>query len=101
MVTQEDVRRIALDLPGAEEESGRFAFTVPVGDKRQDFVWIWMDPTDPRKPRVANPGVIAIRVASLEQRDALISSNSRMFFTESHYKGIPAVLVRLDVVTKS
>jgi hypothetical protein len=48
---------------------------------------------------VANPGVIAVRVANLGQRDALLSAEPAKFFTEPHYEGFPAVLVRLDAVT--
>lgn len=99
MATQSDVRRIALSLAGAEESSDRFAFSVMNKGKAKGFVWAWNERIDPRKPRVPNPGVIAVRVANLGQRDAILASNTKKFFTEPHYEGYPAVLVRLDAVT--
>jgi hypothetical protein len=50
---------------------------------------------------VPNPGVLAVRVANLGQKDALIAAEPKKFFTEPHYNGFPAILVRLDAVTKS
>jgi hypothetical protein len=99
MATQADVRRIALSLPDTEEAKDRFAFSVLNKGKLKGFAWVWMERTDPKKPRVPNPRVIAVRVANLGQRDAILSSNSKKFFTEPHYAGFPAVLVRLDAVT--
>jgi hypothetical protein len=98
MATQADVRRIALSLPETEEVQGRFAFAVRTKPKRKEFVWVWMERIDPKKPRVPNMGVMAIRVASLEERNQLLVERPRTLFTEPHYEGFPAVLVRLDAV---
>ena len=46
-----------------------------------------------------NAGVIAVRVANLQQKDLLVAAEPVKFFTEPHYNGFPAVLVRLDAVT--
>ena len=99
MATQADVRRIALSLPAVEEARDRFAFSVLNKGKLKGFVWAWMERVTPKKPRVANPGVIAVRVANQGQKDALLSADPKKFFTEPHYEGFPAVLVRLDAVT--
>jgi hypothetical protein len=99
MTTQTDVRRIALSLPEAEEAGGRFAFAVPSKGKLKEFVWVWMERVVPKKPRVPNPGVVAVRVANLGQKDLLVSADPAKFFTEPHYNGFPAVLVRLDAVS--
>ena len=99
MATQADVRRIALSFPGAEEAKGRFAFEVPNKGKLKGFVWVWMERVTPKKPRVANPGVIAVRVANLIDKDLIISAEPTKFFTEPHYNGFPAILVRLSEVT--
>lgn len=99
MVTQADVRRIALSFPAAEEASDRFAFSVPNKGKLKGFVWVWMERVVPKKPRVPNPGVIAVRVANEGQKNALLSADGKKFFTEPHYEGFPAVLVRLDAVS--
>jgi len=99
MATQADVRRIALSLPETEEASNRFAFSVRNKGKSKGFVWVWVERVTPKKPRVPNPGVIAVRVANLGQRDVLLAADPEKFFTEPHYSGFPAVLVRLDAVT--
>lgn len=99
MATQADVRRIALALPDTEESRDDFAFSVRNKEKRKGFVWVWKERIDPKKPRVPNPGVIAARVPNLAQKDLLITTDPAKFFTEPHYNGFPAVLVRLDAVT--
>jgi hypothetical protein len=99
MATQADVRRTAMKLPNVTEGDGRFAFSVRVKDKDKGFAWVWMERVTPKKPRVPNPGVLAVRVANLGQRDTLIVAEPKKFFTEPHYNGFPAVLVRLEAVT--
>jgi hypothetical protein len=99
MATRADVRRIALSFPKVEEAKDHFAFSVPNKGKLKGFVWVWMERVILKKPRVANPGVIAVRVANVGQRNALLSAEPAKFFTEPHYAGFPAVLVRLDAVT--
>jgi hypothetical protein len=99
MATQADVRRIALSLPETEEAPDRFAFSVRNKKKLKGFVWVWMERIEPKKPRVPQPEVIAVRVASLEEKDRIIASAPTKFFTEPHYDGFPAVLVHLPGVT--
>ena len=101
MATQADVRRIAMALPETEEAEGRFAFSTRVKGKAKGFAWVWMERVTPKKPRVANPGVLAVRVASLDEKNLMISSEPTKFFTEPHYNGFPAVLVRLAKVRVS
>jgi hypothetical protein len=43
--------------------------------------------------------VIAARVANVAQRDLMIAAEPAKFFTEPHYAGFPAVLVRLEAVS--
>lgn len=99
MATQADVRRIARALPGTEEGQGRFAFAVPVKGKLKQYAWVWKERVEPKKPRVPNPAVLAVRVASLAEKDLMIASEPTKFFTEPHYNGFPAVLVRLKAVS--
>ena len=98
MATQADVRRIARALPGTMEGTRRFAFFVDVKGKEKGYAWVWLERVDPKKARVANPAVLAIRVKNLGQKDALIAAEPKKFFTEPHYNGFPAVLVRLKEV---
>lgn len=99
MATQSDVRRIALALDGAEEAPDRFAFSVRRAGKPKGFAWVWLERTAPRRARVPNPAVLAVRVANVAQRDLMIAAEPAKFFTEPHYDGYPAVLVRLDAVS--
>lgn len=99
MATQADVRRIALSLPATEEAPNHFAFSVRNKGKLKGFVWVWMERVAPKKARVPQPKVIAVRVASLVDKDFMLTLNPVKFFTEPHYDGFPAVLVRLADVT--
>ncbi len=100
MATQADVRRICLALPGTVEAEERFAFSVlDRKGKPKGYVWVWMERIDPKKPRVPQPRVAAIRTASLDDKELLLKANPRAFFTEPHYNGYPAILVRLADAT--
>jgi hypothetical protein len=90
---------MALSLPASEPGRGRFAFSVRARGKLKAFVWVWMQRVTPKKPRVPNFEVIAVRVANLGEKERLLAANPRTFFTEPHYDGFPAVLVRLDAVS--
>jgi hypothetical protein len=98
MATQADVRRIALSLPATEQPRGRYAFAVPNKGKLKEFVWVWLERVTPKKPRVPNFDVIAVRVADLAEKDRLLAARPKAFFTEPHYHGYPAVLVRLEAI---
>jgi hypothetical protein len=99
MANQDDVRRIALALPGAVELEDRFAFAIPNRDKLKDFAWVWMERLEPKKPRVSRPDVLAVRVGSQDEKAMLIAAEPNKFFTEPHYSNFPAVLIRLDAVS--
>ena len=98
MATQDDVRRIALALPQVEEGEDHFAFSVPTRGKQRGFAWVWMERVAPKKPRVAQPAVLAIRVANIEEKEALLALGDECYFTEPHYNGFPAILVRLAAI---
>src|SRR5262245_32042728 len=101
MANQEDVRRIAMSLPGVREGEGQFAFTVEDKGKARGFAWVWMERVAPKKPRVSRPDVLAVRVADQAEKAALLAGDPDKFFTEPHYNGFPAVLVRLRAVSKT
>jgi len=100
MATQEDVRRIALALPGTIAATQGFAFSVEHKGKAKGYVWVWMERVDPRKPRVPQPQVIAARVADQVEKASLLAADPDKFFTEPHYHGFPAVLVRLPEISE-
>jgi hypothetical protein len=58
-----------------------------------------MERVTPGKPRIPQPKVVALRVANLHEKERLIASDPEKFFTEPHYEGFPAILVRLAAVT--
>jgi hypothetical protein len=95
MATQNDVRQIALALPETTEDPERFAFSVNNKGKQKGFVWVWLERIQPKKARVPNPEVIAIRVSNLDEKDFFLAAEPDKFFTEPHYNGFPAILVRL------
>lgn len=94
MASQDDVRRIALALPETTEDLHSFRFFVD----GKAFVWSWLERIDPSRARVPNPDVIAVRVADESGKETLIGMDGRVFFTERHYDGYPAIMVRLPVV---
>jgi|SRR5579862_1386126 hypothetical protein len=95
MASLGDLRRIALSLPATGEAADRVAFSVLNRGKEKGIAWVWNERVDPKKPRVPRPDVIVVRVANLEEKEVLLASDTTKFFTESHYNGYPAVLVRL------
>ena len=99
MATHAEIRRIAMALPGTEENLERFAFSVWNKGKLKGYAWSWAERVHPRKPRVVNKSVLAVRVASLADKEILLSLDQEKFFTEPHYDGFPAVLVRLAAVS--
>ena len=98
MATQDDVRRIALALPEVLEEQGRFAFAVPNRGKNKGIAWVWLERVHPKRARVPQPKVIAIRVGSDAEKHELVAADPDTFFTEPHYNGYPAILVRLEAI---
>lgn len=99
MADQDDVRRIALALPEVRESDDTFAFSVPNKGKDKGIAWIWMRRDAPKQPRVPDPGVLAIRVNGNTEKQALLAADPTKFFTEPHYNGFPAILVRLPAIT--
>jgi hypothetical protein len=98
MPGQDDVRRISLSLPGATEGTDGFGFSVENKGKHRGFVWSWKERVEPKKPRVARDDVVAVRTVDLADKEALLASGDQAYFTEPHYNGFPAVLVRLPLV---
>ena len=101
MATQNDVRKIARSLPGATEGTDRFAFSVENKGKQKGFVWVWLERKDPKKARTPCPTVLAVRVRDQAEKAALLAGDPDVFFTEPHYNGFPAVLVRLPKVPRA
>ena len=86
-----------MKLPDTVVRSERsWGISMMVKGKERGLCWLWKERIDPKKARVENPKVLAVRTADLDEKDALLASDPDVFFTEPHYNGYPAVLVRLD-----
>lgn len=97
MATQEDVQRIALSLPETVQGEG-CSFAVRNRGKEKGIVWLWRERVHPKRPKIPNPGVLAVRVADEEEKQMLLAADEEKFFTEPHYNGYPAILVRLAAI---
>jgi hypothetical protein len=93
MVDVAAVRRLALAFPEVEDrsEGERLAFEVRGG---KGLAWGYLMRTAPKKPRVLQPEALAVRCA-IEKKEMLIEAAPDRFFDDDHYRGYPAVLVRL------
>lgn len=98
MTNLADLQRIALALPEVIQEEGRVAYAVSNKGKYKGFAWVWLERVDSKKARIPNPDVIAIRVRNNAEKEMLVEAEPAKFFTEPHYNGFPAVLVRLAAV---
>jgi hypothetical protein len=94
VATRDDLRRIALSLPEVVEDDDGARYTL--GGKL--VAWTWMERVDPNEARVPNLDVIAVRVAHESEKELLIDMDPSVFFTEPHYDGYPAILVRLAAI---
>lgn len=96
MVNVATVRRIAATLPETEDLSTPSALRFEVRGK--GFAWSWLERIEPKRPRRPRLDVLAVRCPP-EQKEDILSSDPEKFFTDDHYRGFPAVLVRLDKVS--
>ena len=85
MITEDDVRRVALSLPATTEKPsyGTPAFRVK----------------DKLFARIREEGnVLVVWVSDVGEKEGLIASEPKKFFTTPHYDGHPMVLVRFRAV---
>lgn len=102
MVSLDEAARVALDLPDAVEGERHGHRTWSVGGK----AFAWERPfskADIRRFGDATPPdgpILAIRVADLGEKEAVLAAAPNAFFTIPHFDGYAAVLVKLEAVTK-
>jgi hypothetical protein len=96
MVDADTVRRLALALPQVEDasEGERLVFNVLGG---KGLAWGYKGRVQPKKPRVLHPDVLAVRCL-VEKKEMLVEAAPDRFFDDDHYRGFPAVMVRLAVI---
>jgi hypothetical protein len=93
----DDVRRLALAMPAAEERLSRDMRQWRVKEK----LFVWERPlrgSDLAALGDAAPDgpILGARVEHLVAKDALIADDPDVYFTTPHFDGYPAVLVRLE-----
>jgi hypothetical protein len=101
-VTLDDVARIACELPEVTEDRRHGNRTWFVAGK--GFVWERpLSKADIRRFGDETPPggtIVAVRVADLDDKEALLASSPRGFLTIPHFDGYAAVLMQLERVGK-
>jgi hypothetical protein len=102
MVTLDDAAQLAMALPEVTESERRGYRTWSVNGKA--FAWErpftkadirrFGDATPPEGP------ILAVRVADLGEKEAVLAANLKGFFTIQHFDGFAAVLIQLKRATK-
>ena len=93
----EDVRRIAMSLPGSEERTSRERLQWRVGGK----LFVWERPLRPKEldelgSSAPDGPILGVRVEHLHAKEALLADEPDVYFTTSHFDGHTSVLVRLE-----
>jgi len=102
MVSLADAARIALELPEVTEGERYGGRTWAVAGK----VFAWERPfskADIKRFGTETPpsgDILAIRVADLHEKEAVLGEGHKGFFTIEHFNGYPALLVQLKVAGK-
>jgi hypothetical protein len=102
VVTIDDVADMALALPEVTEgeRHGNRGWSV-LG---KTFAWERpFSKADIKRFGDAKPPdgpIVAVRMADLGEKEAVLAANSKAFFTIPHFDGYPAVLIQLSKVTK-
>ncbi|MGC4106670.1 MAG: hypothetical protein QM753_10030 [Thermomicrobiales bacterium] len=92
MVDESMVRAIAMALPGTSADDLTFAVNG------RGYAWPWRERVHPKKAKVPRRDILAVLTANLDDKEALLAGESDICFTEDHYNGYPAVLVRLEAI---
>jgi hypothetical protein len=91
-------RRLAAALPETKDASTDTRLAFEVAGK--GFAWSWNERLLPKKPRVPRLEVLAVRCA-LDRKEILLEAAPDRFFQDDHYRGYPAILVRLPAIDEA
>src|SRR5207248_5625232 len=94
MADADDVRQLALGLPGVVEIDSE-GFDFRVGDK--GFVWSYPE-RRPGQRRVIRTDIAVLFVGDEAEKQALLLGEPELFFTTPSYDGMPLVMLRLAEV---
>ena len=95
MVAIADVRRIAASLPGAVDLSKPDQLVFRASGNL--FAWSALRRVAPKTPRVPWLDVLAVH-CPIERKEMLIEAAPDLYFDDDHYRGYPALLVRLEAI---
>ena len=98
MVDLATLRRLALAFPEVEASPDEARPTFSVRGK--GVAWSYLARAHPKARREAVDGVIAVR-CPLPEKDMLIEAAPERFFDDLHYRGYPAILVRLEAIEEA
>jgi hypothetical protein len=100
VATWDDVRRLALSLPGTSEGTSHGNMSWGVRDK--GFVWerpLRKSDYEALGDSAPDGPILGARVEHLVAKEALLADDPNVFFTTPHFDGYPAVLVRLEEIS--
>jgi hypothetical protein len=95
MIDHAKIRGALLALP--EVEAGESGESLDFSVRGKGLSWPYLAWATPKGRREIVPGVLAVR-CRMEKKELLLEAAPETFFEDDHYRGFPAVLVRLDVV---
>jgi hypothetical protein len=98
MVDIADVRRIVASLPEAVDASKPEQLVFRAAGAL--FAWSALKRIEPKKSRVPCLDILAVR-CPIERKEMLIEAAPDIYFDDDHYRGWPAVLVRLEAVQEA
>ena len=98
MVDAATVRRLALSLPevSADPDPDRLNFAVA----GKPIAWTFLERLQPKAPRQPRLDILVVRCA-IERKEMLIEAAPDTYFDDDHYRGYPAVLVRLPAIAQA
>ena len=100
MATWDDVRRLVLALPGTTEDSSGPTVSWRVKDK--SLAWerpLRRGDIEALGDAAPDGPILAVRVADVGVKEALVGDDPSIYFTTPHFNGYPAVLVRLEEIS--
>lgn len=95
MVDLATIRAAMLTLP--EVEAGESEDSLSFSVRGKGLSWPYLARATPKGRREPVPGVLAVRCRP-ERKELLLEAAPGIYFDDDHYRGYPAVLVRLAAI---
>ncbi len=101
MATWDDVRRLALALPETAEDTGGHSGLPAWNVRDKSFAWerpLRKGDLEALGDAAPDGPILCARVPDVGAKDALVADDPAVYFTTPHFKGYPAILVRLPEI---